>query len=267
MNQVTAATEHKLRPLSEEPSLSQDNPLRLFVSRGQTYAWNEVTRLAPGERRIINVSVDIDKGGHGQMLRLFVVPVGARLSILQTINVGEEASWQGLIAICGEGEVNIHRKISLRGLKAKASSLCAGVLSNQGRIELADESFCLNPTTQSQILTKLVVRDASRSTVRARTVVYKAAEEAEAFEGIHHLVLGDQTKVEAIPELEVSTDKVKCSHAATVSKPEAKETWYFESRGLDLSAGHGLLAQGFIESVLVDLPEEYQNHTRQLLFA
>mgnify|MGYP001564459784 CR=1 FL=1 len=46
------------------------------------------------------------------------------------------------------------------------------------------------------------------------------------------LLLSDKARAEAIPELEILTDDVKCSHAASVSSIPADHLFYLQSRGI-----------------------------------
>lgn len=256
----------RLIPLSEERPLSLLDPLQLQVESGKTYDWDEVTHIRPGERRVISVNVIVNQAGQGQMLRVFTVPKTAELTVLQSVTVAAEASWLGCIAIKGLGEAKIRRTVELEGKGAEVKLSCVGILDDQAKITVADEIFTRSPETKSQILTKLVMNDASRSEARARIVVAQSATDSQAHERLDHLLLGDQAKASAIPELEVNTDKVTGGHAATASRPEAKQVWYLESRGLDRAQANRLLIQGFLEPAWADLPSSAQAEIRQVMF-
>ena len=62
------------------------------------------------------------------------------------------------------------------------------------------------------------------------------------------LLLSDTAKAEAIPELEILTDDVKCSHAASISHIPEEQLFYLRSRGVSQVEAEQLIVAGFLES-------------------
>jgi len=60
------------------------------------------------------------------------------------------------------------------------------------------------------------------------------------------LLLSDDAKAEAIPDLEILSDDVKCSHAASISRIPAEHLFYLMSRGLTQKAAEALIVEGFL---------------------
>lgn len=61
------------------------------------------------------------------------------------------------------------------------------------------------------------------------------------------LLLSDTARAEAIPDLEIQTDDVKCSHAASITRIPEEQLFYLQSRGIGRSAAQQLIVEGFLE--------------------
>ena len=253
-------------PLSEDIKLALSSPRELIVLPGETNNCDEVTTIGRGERRAISLDIRVAAGGRGEMIRIFEVPQGARLTIYHQVTVEAGGHWRNVICVRGRGEVNIRRALNLSGPKAEAALVCLAVMDQTGRISVADEMFSLAPETKALLRTKIVLNDGARSEARGRIIVGETSTKSESFEKLDHMVFGDQATVAAIPELEVMTDDVKCGHGATTSRAGEKELFYLTSRGLPLAAAQKLVAKGFIAEALADLPERAQQKAIEVMF-
>lgn len=62
------------------------------------------------------------------------------------------------------------------------------------------------------------------------------------------LLLSPTARGEVVPELEILTDDVKCSHAASLSTLDANQVFYLQSRGLGKKTAEQLLVGSFMLS-------------------
>lgn len=256
-----------LIPLSEDEPLSLASPRLLEVLPGESHNWDEVTVIGKGERRAISLDIHLREGSAGRMIRTFDVPEGARLNIFHRVRIDEGARWQNVVCVRGQGSITIRRVVEVFGQGGEARLACLGVMDKSGRISVSDEIFSHAPQTKNDMRTKIVLNEAAHSEVRGRIVVDRHSAHSTSFERLDHLLLGHQTSAVAIPELLVETDDVKCGHGATTSRPREPELFYLASRGLSLSGAERLLAQGFIASALVDLPEQARTESLEVLFS
>lgn len=60
------------------------------------------------------------------------------------------------------------------------------------------------------------------------------------------LLLSDTAKAEAVPDLEIKTDDVKCSHAASISRIPEEHLFYVMSRGIPRKEAEDLIIEGFL---------------------
>jgi Fe-S cluster assembly protein SufD len=59
---------------------------------------------------------------------------------------------------------------------------------------------------------------------------------------------------ESVPNLEIETNDVKCSHASTVGPIDEEQRFYLESRGIQPEIAERLVVLGFFDEVLNRLP-------------
>jgi Fe-S cluster assembly protein SufD len=57
-----------------------------------------------------------------------------------------------------------------------------------------------------------------------------------------------------VPNLEILTEDVKCSHASAVGPVNEEQRYYLESRGIPPEAAERLIVLGFLGEVLDRLP-------------
>lgn len=103
------------------------------------------------------------------------------------------------------------------------------------------------PNTSSKTDIKGVVDDSAQAFVTGTIKVLPAAKNTEAFLEERILLVSENAKAEAVPNLEIETDQVHCSHAATVGKIDDEEIFYLQSRGISTNSAKDMIASGFLE--------------------
>ena len=81
-------------------------------------------------------------------------------------------------------------------------------------------------------------------------VVAPDAQQTEAFQENHNIVLTEEAKVVTKPQLEIYADDVKCSHGATVGQLNADELFYMCSRGIPEAEARTLQMLSFLSPVI-----------------
>lgn len=110
------------------------------------------------------------------------------------------------------------------------------------------------PRTYSDLLFKGAVGGSARSVYTGLIKIGKNAAHAEAFQTNRNLTLGDGAWAESVPNLEIETNEVKCSHASTVGSIDEEQRFYLESRGIAPDVAERLIVFGFFNDVLDRLP-------------
>ncbi len=110
------------------------------------------------------------------------------------------------------------------------------------------------PKTTSDLLFKGAVNDVARSVYTGLIKIGPDARGAQAFQTNRNLTLSDGARAESVPNLEIETNDVKCSHASTVGPIDEEQRFYLESRGIQPDIAERLVVLGFFDEVLAQLP-------------
>lgn len=122
--------------------------------------------------------------------------------------------------------------------------------------------------TTSDLLFKNVLRDAARTNYAGLIKVEKNANGTNAYQSNRNLVLSDKVKCDTRPILEIESNQLRCTHGATVGRPDAEQLYYLQTRGLSKEQATNVLIEAFLEPVLarIRVPavyEEFQQLVRQ----
>lgn len=83
-------------------------------------------------------------------------------------------------------------------------------------------------------------------------LVYVAqdAQNTDARQTSRNIVLGDEARIVAKPQLEIYADDVKCSHGATVGQLDDDAILYMRQRGLSEAQARRLQIEGFVRDIV-----------------
>lgn len=102
------------------------------------------------------------------------------------------------------------------------------------------------PHTRASTMLRGVGRDASKITFEGRIIIDKDCGDSNSFLTERIILLSDNAKAEAIPDLEILTDDVKCSHAASISRIPEEHLFYLMSRGISRPIAENMIVEGFL---------------------
>ncbi len=110
------------------------------------------------------------------------------------------------------------------------------------------------PHTTSDLLFKGAVQDHSKSVYTGLIRIRENAKGSNAFQTNRNLTLSEGAWAESVPNLDIETNDVKCSHASTVGPIDEDQRFYLESRGVRPEVAERLVVLGFFDEVLEQLP-------------
>ncbi len=134
-------------------------------------------------------------------------------------------------------------------LEPNSSVNIHGVFSANGD-ERVDVEIILHhkaPHTQADTTLKGVGRDSSFVRFVGRIIIDENCGNTQSFLTERILLLSDKAKAETIPDLEISSDDVKCSHAASISRIPEEQIFYLMSRGIARRDAEEMIVAGFLE--------------------
>jgi Fe-S cluster assembly protein SufD len=108
--------------------------------------------------------------------------------------------------------------------------------------------------TRSDLLYKGAVANCARSVYSGLIRVEKGAAGTNAMQTNRNLVLHEGAHADSVPNLEIEDNDVRCSHASAVGPIAEDEHFYLESRGVPPDVADRLIALGFLDEVLEQLP-------------
>ena len=110
------------------------------------------------------------------------------------------------------------------------------------------------PNTSSDLLFKGAVQDHAASVYTGLIKIRKHANGTVAFQTNRNLTLSEGAWAESVPNLDIETNDVKCSHASTIGPIDEEQRFYLESRGVRPEIAERLVVLGFFEEVIAQLP-------------
>jgi Fe-S cluster assembly protein SufD len=106
------------------------------------------------------------------------------------------------------------------------------------------------PNCRSDLLYKGALRDHSRAVYSGWVHVRPDAQKTNAMQTSRNIVLSEHAKADAIPNLEIEANDVRCGHAASVGPVDDEAIFYLQSRGITRDDAERLIVTGFFQEVL-----------------
>nr|YP_010986200.1 iron-sulfur cluster formation ABC transporter [Polyopes affinis]WOL37118.1 iron-sulfur cluster formation ABC transporter [Polyopes affinis] len=119
--------------------------------------------------------------------------------------------------------------------------------------------------TRSTILSKGISAGHSINSYRGLVKVGPKAQYARNHSQCDSLLLGNQSKANTFPYIQVQHPSAKIEHEASTSKIGEEQIFYFLQRGIKIEDAIGLMISGFCKQVLNELPMEFAMEADRLL--
>ncbi len=121
--------------------------------------------------------------------------------------------------------------------------------------------------THSNLDFKVALTGGARSAYTGMIRIGRGAAGSEAYQENRNLLLSEDARAESIPELEILTDDVRCSHGATVAPVDPEQLFYLQSRGLAKMQATRVIVYGFLDQTLARLPQTTRERIAALVAA
>jgi Fe-S cluster assembly protein SufD len=215
---------------------------------------------------------DSDGGGDGLALvvpRLFVRSQQAARVTYVAINELGTAVWQlgHQHAIGDRDSTTLLGTVALGGDYARVRTdvkvIGQGASTRQVALYFADGNQMhdfrtlqdhVAPKTTSDLLFKGAVQDTAKSVYTGLIRIGHEAKGSVAYQTNRNLTLSAGAWAESVPNLDIETNDVKCSHASTIGPIDEEQRFYLESRGIPPETAERLVVLGFFDEVLAQLP-------------
>ncbi|HEX3621601.1 MAG TPA: Fe-S cluster assembly protein SufD [Acidimicrobiales bacterium] len=200
--------------------------------------------------------VELDVGDSARLRYLNVQDLGSKIFQVgyQASRVCRDATLQSSVVALGGDYARVRTDSKIDG-KGGTSYLTAVYFADGSRMHdfrtIQDHAA---PKTTSDLLFKGAVSDNARSVYSGLIRVRKEARGTNAYQTNRNLVLSEGAGAESVPNLEIETNDVVCSHASAVGPIDDEQRYYLESRGIAPEVAERLIVLGFFGEVLDRLP-------------
>ena len=151
------------------------------------------------------------------------------------------------VGVIGIGEFGEGAEVSLNGAVIGSGTM-------QSEQDLLVE-HCV-PECSSTMLFKQVLGADSRGYLSGRVLVDSGAQQTTSKQTFASLLTSSMARAQALPQLEIYADDVKCNHGATVGKLDEAALFYMRQRGIPEPEACLLLQHAFVGDVLQHITDE-----------
>jgi Fe-S cluster assembly protein SufD len=219
------------------------------------------------EHILLNNAIEIFAGDSSNVKYLNIQNLGNNLKsyLSSRTEIGRDSVFSAVYGGFGGSKIKADTGVILSG--RGANSNVAGVIfadSNQ-HMDFHTRHHHKASESYSNLDFKVVLKDKANSAYTGLIRVEKDAVNCEAYQENRNLLLNKGTKAESIPELEILTDQVRCTHGATMGPIDPETIFYLQSRGFNEAEAVGSVVSGFIEATLKNAPDEFKTRISELV--
>ena len=226
---------------------------RVIVRLGEGSQAEVVEFSTGGGEGTINVPVTEILVGESANLRYGAIEdLGAGAWHLATVKaqVGRDGTIAQLTAGLGASYDRIRTDVALAGQGA-SSILRSTFLGTGSQVhDLRTVQDHIAPRTNSDLLCKGAVDDEAHSIYTGVIQVRNGAIRSDANQTNKNLLLSTEARADSVPNLDISENDVRCSHASSVGPLDEDQRYYLESRGVGPEMAEQLLIRGFFRDLL-----------------
>ena len=172
------------------------------------------------------------------------------------ITVGEDASLELAFIVLGDVKVRNSLTVNLVGKGANCRLRGLWLLGGNADVKFdVRMNHEVGLCTSEQIF-KGIEGGSARSDFFGLIKVAPDAQKTDARQQCHNLLLTEEARAAAKPQLEIYADDVVCTHGATVGRMKDEELFYMRSRGISLEEAKKIQLTVFAAEALDIVPED-----------
>lgn len=209
--------------------------------------------LPPAERLVVAADTPLQ--------RTLVEDAGAIRQIDLTLEPGARARIDLLHTGAGYGRV----ELTVRLEEGADFALHAAQVGAPGAVlEIVTRVTHAGPDATSRQVVRSVLGARATGTYLGKVAVAPGAQGTDSEQAVRAMLLDRTATANAVPQLDILADDVKCAHGAAIGELDAGALFYLASRGLDPAAAKHLLLHAFVAEAFDDAAEAEMLTTRAL---
>lgn len=213
------------------------------LGRSALDAWEDIS-VADGETFKRNLVLGDDTPAL-RRIRL-TVGVGARAELFATL--------------AGSSSTRLEMNVTLaNGAHFELGGVTIG--GSDATREIVTTTLHAEPNATSNQTVRAVHWDTATGNFLGEIKVARDAHKTDAAQDFKALLLEQGASANAVPQLEIFADDVKCAHGATVGELDEAARYYMTARGITPDLAQRLLVQAFIGDAFVEMKDEAARET------
>ena len=202
--------------------------------------------------------IELDVGDAALLKYAVVQDLGPRVwqTAYQASRVGRDSEMTSTAVALGGDYARLRTDARLEGRGGSSRLRAVYFGAGSGMHDFRTLQDHAAPQTTSDLLFKGAVAGTAKGVYSGLIRVRKEAPGTNAFQTNRNLVLSEGAGAESVPNLEIETNDVRCSHASAVGPIDEEQRYYLESRGVPPDVAERLIVLGFFSEVLERLPSQ-----------
>ena len=153
----------------------------------------------------------------------------------------------------------------LKGDRSKGEFFSVALSNNMQEMDTGTKMIHLGKNTSSTIISKGIALGKSVNCYRGLVKFSGGAENAKNFTKCDTLLVGDNAKVLALPDIIDANKSSVVEHEAMVSSIGEEQLFFMMQRGIDEDKAVGLIVNGFCSDIIKKLPAEFAVEAKELI--
>jgi Fe-S cluster assembly protein SufD len=233
------------------------SPMRVRVEVGEGVAVTLVeTALATSGLTTGLLEIDVATGA--KLTRIGLQDGGSKAIDLThcTVTIAAGGSYEATALAFGGRFARAETFATLLGPDALCRIDGAYLLADTSHADATTRITHTGPGGTTRELFKGAVKDKARGVFQGKILVERPAQQTDARQNHHALMLTEGAEVDAKPELEIYADDVACAHGNTIGALDENALFYMRQRGIPEASARALLVQAFVTEVLDGVSHE-----------
>lgn len=145
---------------------------------------------------------------------------------------------------------------NLNGVKSRCNSFSIVFGDKNKDFNIDSRVVHKGNESKSDMFARIVLTEKSRALFNGLVRVNKKAVNCEGYQKSEVILLSDDAYAEAVPNLEIENNDVKCTHGATISYIDNDKLFYMISRGIDERTAKKIIVEGFFDPFINYIEED-----------
>ncbi|GIU66083.1 Fe-S cluster assembly protein SufD [Candidatus Phycosocius spiralis] len=172
------------------------------------------------------------------------------------VTIGAGATYEATSLMFGAHFARAETLARLIGAGGYCRIRGAYLLAGSSHADMTSKIIHLSPDTFTEELFKGAVQDRARGVFQGKILVERGAQQTDARQNHHALMLTEGAQIDAKPELEIYADDVQCAHGNTIGALDEEALFYLRQRGIPENQAKALLIEAFVTEVFDTLSEQ-----------